>query len=123
MTRFYSSWNTFWFALQRALIDLPDLARLLWRERRFSIQLPRIALLAIFPKKRAQIARIVQQTLSTPALEALKRKFGTVAVRVYGREQIKKFTRQAYSMAYVQSLHALVTNGVRRRRRRRRQTT
>jgi radical SAM superfamily enzyme YgiQ (UPF0313 family) len=117
MTRFYSSWNTFWFAVERALIDLPDLTRLLWRERRFSIQLPRIALMAIFPEKRTQIARIAQQTLSTPALETIQRKFGTVAVRIYGREQIKKFARQAYSMDYVRGLRELVTNGGRRRRR------
>lgn len=104
MMRFYSNWQFVKLLTIRALKSLPYLAWLMLREYRFSLQLPRIAMLSIIPQKRAQIAKIVQETLSSRSQKVLQRKFLGPVLRKYGHDQLQKWAYQTYSLTHLEHI-------------------
>lgn len=104
MMKFYSNWQFFKLLASISFKNLPYLLILALREYKFSLQLPRIAILSIIPKKRSQAGRILQETLSSRSLDFLKNKFAVPALRKYGHDHLKKWMDQAYSMAYLEQI-------------------
>jgi len=107
MMRFYSHWQIFRLLVSNVLHNFPSLAALPWREPRFSIQLPRLAFLAMLPGRMSKVVRIASQHLSRQGQTLLLRVFTVAALRKYGHDQLVKWTRQARSVDYLRWIKRL----------------
>lgn len=102
--KFYSGWRFTWSLIGQAARNIPYLLLLALREYRFSLQLPRIALLSLIPQKREQVVRILQDTLSSNSMERLNSIFTLPMLRKYGHDQIRKYAQQDVVRIYLEQL-------------------
>ncbi len=104
MMHFYSNSQFVKVLITRILKSLPYLTWLLLREYRFSLQLPRIAVLSMIPQKRDQIVNILQETLSSRSQEMLERRFLLPVLRKYGHDQLQKWADQTHSLTHLERI-------------------
>lgn len=101
MTRFYSARRALKLMLGNIVRNLPFLLTLLWRERRFHLQLPRVALLSLLPSRRPEVVGTLLCALSHKSRERLKAMLWMPLLRLYGRFHIRQWLRQAHSRDYL----------------------
>ncbi|MBL7063591.1 MAG: cobalamin-dependent protein [Anaerolineae bacterium] len=108
MARFYSTRRALRLLISSVTHNLPFLLKLLWRERRLRLQLPRVALLSLIPARRSEVLDILQGALPREAWKRLQDMLVVPLLRLYGRGHIRQWVRQARSRAYVEHLRRLV---------------
>lgn len=92
------------FQMAGRVRDLGIPLRLLWRERGLRLQLPRVALLSLFPSRRPDVLDILRGALSRESWKRLQDMLVVPVLRLYGRVHIWQWMRQARSRAYVEYL-------------------
>lgn len=112
MLRFYSNWQIFRSGFAAAVRNLPFLAALPFRAPRLSLQLPRIAVLSLLPRRRAEIADILRRSLPRPAWERLVGAFSIAGLRKFGHDQLRRWAGQAHSLAHIERTRALLVHSL-----------
>jgi radical SAM superfamily enzyme YgiQ (UPF0313 family) len=107
MASFYSVRHALRVIASNVTRNLPFLLGLLWRERKLRLQLPRVALLSLFPSRRKDVLSILQGALSREAWKRLEDMLVVPVLRLYGRVHIRQWARQTRSRAYTQYLRQL----------------
>lgn len=104
MAQFYSARHSLRLLAANLARNLPFLFRLLWREKRLSLRLPRIAALSLIPSRRPDILQILAETLSPVSWRRVQSILYVPALRLYARSHIRRWARQAHSRAYLEFL-------------------
>jgi radical SAM superfamily enzyme YgiQ (UPF0313 family) len=107
MAQFYSARHSLRMLAANLTRNLPFLVSLLWRERRLRLRLPRIAAFTLIPSRRPDILKILGETLSPASWQRLQRILMVPALRLYARNHIREWARQASSRAYLDFLRRL----------------
>lgn len=107
MARFYSSRRAGRQILVNIVRNLPFLLSLAWRERRLRLQLPRMALLSLWPARWPDVRATFVQTLSRESRERLTAMFAVPALRLYAHRHLQQWLRQPHSRAYLEFLQRL----------------
>lgn len=102
MMRFYSRWQMFRVLSTNLVHHARSLVGVMLRERRFSLQLPLLAMLSLLPQRRREILDIVRTTVSERGQAVLEQVFANAFLRKYGHDQLVRWARQAHSRAYVE---------------------
>jgi len=102
MMRFYSHWQVIRVLSTNLIHHARTLIGVMLRERRFSLQLPRLAVLSLVPRRRREILDIVRTTLSERGQRILEQVFANAFLRKYGHDQLVRWAKQAHSKAYVE---------------------
>lgn len=108
MARFYSARHALRMAADGLRRNAGFLLGLLAREHRLSIQLPRIALLSFVPSRWPDILSLAQRALRHENWKRVQRIFGVPILRLYGRNHIKQWARQAHARAHLEFLRRLM---------------
>jgi hypothetical protein len=107
MAQFYSARHSLRMLAANLTRNLPFLVSLLWRERRFRLRLPRLAAFTLIPSRRPDILKLLDETLSPASWRRLQRILLVPALRLYARNHIRQWARQAHSRAYLEFLRRL----------------
>ena len=102
MARFYSSRRAGRQILINIVRNLPFLLSLAWREHRLRLQLPRMALLSLWPTRWPDVRATFVQTLSRESRERLTAMFAVPALRLYAHRHLQQWLRQPHSRAYLE---------------------
>ena len=104
MAQFYSVRHALRLIASNVTHNLPFLLGLLWRERKFRLQLPRVALLSLLPSRRPDVLDILRGALPRESWKRLQDMLVVPVLRLYGRVHVRQWARQARSRAYVERL-------------------
>jgi len=102
MMRFYSYRQMLRVLSANLMRQARNLIGVLLRERSFSLQLPRLAVLSLIPQRRREILEIVRTTVSERGQRILEQAFANAYLRKYGHDQLVRWAKQAYSRSYVE---------------------
>jgi len=108
MARFYSVRYAVRLIISNVTRNLPFLLRLLWRERKLRLQLPRVALLSLLPSRRKDVLEILQGAVPRESWKRLQDMLMVPILRLYGRVHVREWAQQARSQAYVEHLRKLM---------------
>ncbi len=108
MARFYSASHALRMIADGLRRNAGFLLGLLAREHRLGFHLPRIALLSFFPSRWPDILLLAQRVLRHENWQRVERIFGVPVLRLYGRNHIRQWARQAHARAYMEFLRRLM---------------
>jgi radical SAM superfamily enzyme YgiQ (UPF0313 family) len=108
MARFYSIRHVLRLFLANVTRNLPFLIGLMWRERRFRLQLPRLAFLSLLPSRWPDLVGILRDALSHESWKELQDILVVPMLRLYGHKHVREWLQQSRSKAYVRRLRQLV---------------
>jgi radical SAM superfamily enzyme YgiQ (UPF0313 family) len=107
MLRFYAPRRA-WKILRRNLFrELPFLVKLFFKERKLRITLPRIALMALRPKKWLDIPQLLQTAIDRASWQRLRDMLIVPVLRRYAHKHIKEGLRQLKNQGYMAWLRSL----------------
>ncbi|MGD1992363.1 MAG: radical SAM protein [Anaerolineae bacterium] len=107
MMRFYSARRALWMLATSLARNLPFLLSLFWRERRFRLQLPRVALLSLLPSRWPDVLGVLKKALRRESWQRLQDVLEIPILRLYGWHHVRQWLRQARSRSYLRSLRRL----------------
>jgi radical SAM superfamily enzyme YgiQ (UPF0313 family) len=107
MTRFYSARRALWQLVTRVARNLPFMARLLWRERRLRLELPRLAILSLIPSRRPDVLGALKRILRGEPWQRLQRMLTRPLLHLYAWRHIREWKHQARSRSYLRFLRQL----------------
>jgi radical SAM superfamily enzyme YgiQ (UPF0313 family) len=107
MLRFYAPRRAWGMLLRNAARELPFLLRLLVREQRLRITLPRVAILSIRPRKWMEIPTLLGQALDFANWQRLQRVFLIPFFRRYAYKHTREGLHQPQNRDYFAWLRAL----------------
>jgi radical SAM superfamily enzyme YgiQ (UPF0313 family) len=111
MANFYSVGLALRMLLSRITHHLPFLLKLLWRERRLQLQLPRVALLSFLPSRWPDLLGILREALPRDTWSELQEILEVPMLRLYAHRHIQQWARQARSRNYLERLRELTSPG------------
>jgi len=107
MLRFYSLRRA-WSMLHRNIREeLPFLVKLIFRERKVRIALPRIAALSLSPEKWLAIPEVLQNAMDWASWQRLRNAFIVPLFRGYARKHVLDGMRQLRNQGYLAWLRSL----------------
>ena len=107
MMRFYSARRALWTLGKSLTRNLPFLLSLFWRERRFRLQLPRVAFLSLLPSRWPDVLGILKKALGRESWRRLQDVLEVPLLRLYGWHHVRQWLKQARSRTYLKSLRRM----------------
>ncbi len=104
LAQFYAAHRSLRLLAVTVMRNLPFLAGLVLREKKFRVRLPRIALMSLMPSRRRDVVKLLGGTLSPASWQRVQEMLMVPVLRLYGLRHIRQWARQASSRAHLEFL-------------------